>query len=50
MSSVCQLTVAPAESYKNRSILAIALKQNKVSEINMNKLSQSFFNTSSNLN
>ena len=49
MSSVCQLTVAPAESYKNRSILAIALKQNKVSEINMNKLSQSF-NTSSNLN
>ena len=49
MSSVCQLTVVPAESYKNRSILAIALKQNKVSEINMNKLPQSF-NTSSNLN
>ena len=49
MSSVCQLTVVPAESYKNRSILAIALKQNKVSEINMNKLLQSF-NTSSNLN
>ena len=49
MSSVCQLTVVPAESHKNRSILAIALKQNKVSEINMNKLSQSF-NTSSNLN
>ena len=49
MSSVCQLTVVPAESYKNRSILAIALKQNKVSEINVNKLSQSF-NTSSNLN